>query len=221
MTAVGPQPQPAQQHYANPSGDIGVIMPSGSWQPVMNYAEQRYLEDHVQLYAEHNQLSNISDLMELDRLLVMELVAHRVGVWVGAGRDYDGEPVVAAKLQEQLGSLSTEVRLVKKNLGLDRPARERAKGEGSIAHYWEALQVRAKAFGVLRNQQSNKNIELGNELIMQVDLHDNCADDAEREKLHCTLPEIFAWVRGVYKPEFQAIDAHFRANAQSTWIRSQ
>lgn len=215
MTAVD------EPHYANPTGGIGVVMPSGAWQPVMNYAEQRFMEARIEQYGEHNQLSNISDIAELDRMLVFELLVHRLGTWLGTGFDYDAEPIVAAKIQEQLGSFSTEIRLIKKNLGLDRPARERAKGEGSIEHYWSQLRVRAGQFGINRSKQLNRALELSNELQMYVQVSDNCADDEEREKLHCTLPEIFNWIRSYYIPEYTAIDAHFRTETQSMWIRSQ
>lgn len=209
------------QHYANPTGGIGVVMPSGAWQPVMNYAEQRFMENRIELYGEHNQLTNISDIAELDRMLVFELMVHRNGTWLGTGFDYDAEPINTKAVQEQLGSFSTEIRLIKKNLGLDRPARERAKGEGSLSHYWEQLQERAKAFGINRDNMLNKGIELSMELISLIELHDNCADEAEREKLHCRIPEIIDWVRTVYMPEFQAVDAHFRQTDQRFWVRSQ
>lgn len=210
--------------------DLAVTLPSGSRQPVMNFAEQAHLQMLVSLYHEHNQLTNIADLAELDRLLVLELMAHRIGMWLGRGRDYTGEEVNASKLRDELNSHSTEIRLVKKTLGLDRPARERAKGEGSVAHYWEQLKVRAEAFGFNRNLMAAKAIELAMEMIAQIQVHDNCGTEKEREDLHCTVKDIMEWVRTVYIPAFMAIDEKFRSTghdpehpemAQKYWIRSQ
>lgn len=200
---------------------MGSILPSGTWMPVMNLAEQRYLEDKVERYNDHNQLVNISDLSELDRLIILELLVYRLSTWIGQGEDYAGEEINDRLHQEQIKYHSSEIRLIKKNLGMDRPARERAKGEGSIAHYWANLQTRAKAFGVMRVKQLGKALELTNELISLIQVHDNCVDDEERELLHCTRDEIFGWIRDTYTPEFQAIDTHFRENEQTFWVRAQ
>ena len=208
-------------------GGLFIRMPSGSFQPVMNFREQQHLEHRVAQYHEHNQLTNIADLAELDRLLVLELMVHRIGVWLGQGRDYQGEDINERQLQDQLNSHSTEIRLVKKTLGLDRPARERAKGEGSVAHYWEQLRVRAKAFGILRNEQSAKSIELAMQLISLIQVHDNAKDEKERENLHCTQKDIMTWVREHFIPEMLAIDQKFRTEktgvddvpAQTYWVR--
>jgi hypothetical protein len=210
--------------------DLSVVLPSGSSQPVMTFSERDHLEMLVAMYHEHNQLTNIADLAELDRLLLLELLVHRLGIWLGKGRDYQGEEVNDAKLRAQLDSHSTEIRLIKKTLGLDRPARERAKGEGSVAHYWEQLRVRALAFGVNRDMQAAKSIELAMQLISLIQVHDNCGSEKEREDLHCTMKENIQWIRDVYIPEFMAIDEKFRSvghdpehpeMAQKYWIRSQ
>lgn len=55
---------------------------------------------------------------------------------------------------------------------------------------------------VLRETGLKRHRYLTEELISLVLLHDNCADDEERELLHCTPPEIIAWIRRVYVPEF-------------------
>jgi hypothetical protein len=203
-----------------PSG-INVVLPSGLIQPVRNFAEQKHLQNQVALYGEHNQLTNIADLAELDRLLILEMMSYRFGNWLGRGKDYEGEEINEKVVNDQLNSASTEIRLVKKNLGLDRPARERASGQGSVAHYWEQLRVRAQAFAINRNNMSAKAIELAMQAISLIQVHDNCADEAEREKLHCTQDEIMRWWREVSTPEFRAIDAHFRETAQTYWIRDQ
>lgn len=198
---------------------IAVRLPSGRIQPVMTFSEQKELEAQVELYREHNQLTNIADLGELDRLLILEMMSYRFGHWLGRGKDYEGEEIDERKLNDQLSSLSTEIRLVKKNLGLDRPARERASGQGSVAHYWEQLRVRAQAFGIHRNEQAAKAIELAMQMISLVQVHDNAADEAEREKLHCTEKEIMQWVRERFTPEFMALDEKFRSEQQTYWVR--
>lgn len=199
---------------------IMVDLPSGVAQPVLNHDEADYLTERVARYHDDNALSNISDLQDLDRMLVMELLAHRWGIWVSQRSDYDGRPIDEAFYQRQINAYSTELRQLKKLLGLDKPARDRTSGEGSVAHYWEQLAARAKAFGVMRVRQVDRALILTNQLIGLVTFHKN-ATEAEREEFHVTADDIIDWVDTVYRPEFQEIDAHFRANSQSTWIRSQ
>lgn len=198
----------------------GAILPSGARLPLMNYGEQRYVDDRVGSYADDNKLSNISDLQELDRLIILELLVHRYGSWLGTGADYNNEPINPDKLGELVKNNSTEIRLLKKNLGMDRPARERAKGEGSIAHHWEQLKVRAGRFAIHRCKQLDKALELTNELIALVETHDR-STERERIEFHVTMEDIFDYIRTIYMPEYRAVDIWFQEHEQTYWVRDQ
>lgn len=202
------------------SSSILVDLPSGVAQPVLNHDEAEYLTERVARYHEDNALTNISDLQDLDRMLVMELLAHRWGIWVAKRSDYDGRPIDEAFYQRQINAYSTELRQLKKLLGLDKPARDRTKGEGSVQHYWEQLGARARAFGVLRVNQLDRALELTNQLIGLVTFHMN-STEAEREEFHVTADDIVQWIDSVYRPEYQEIDSHFRTHEQTFWIRTQ
>jgi hypothetical protein len=205
---------------AAPVGSIKVVLPSGVAQPVLNDDEAAYLTERVSRYHTDNALSNISDLQDLDRMLVMELMTHRWGIWIGQQSDYAGRAIDEVLYQRQLNAYSTELRQLKKLLGLDKPARDRQRGEGSIHHFWTQLGARAKAFGVMRVAQLDKALELTNELIGLVTWHKNSTED-ERKEFHNTAEDILDWIDNVYRPEYEAIDAHFRANEQTYWIRTQ
>lgn len=197
---------------------LHVRLPSGAKQPVLTTEEAEYLTTRIALYLDHNAFTNISDLQDLDKVVVQELLIYRDGVWLGRGLDYDGMAFDEKDLRARWKETQTELRQLKKNLGIDRPAREKAKGEGSIPHYWANIQARAKAFGIMRCRQLDKGIELSQQLTSLIQVHDN-ATERERDELHCTERDIIEWVREVFIPEFAEIDAYFREHEQSIWVR--
>ncbi len=90
--------------------------------------------------------------------------------------------------------------------------------EQTVADYIENLRQRAKEFGVMRNDQAAKAIELFQELSAFITLHDN-TDDVERKEQHCNQEDIIEWIREVAIPEFNEIDAKFRETSQKYWIQ--
>lgn len=200
-----------------------VTLPSGVAQPVLNAEEAAYLSERVARYHADNALVNISDVQDLDRMLVMELMCQRWGHWLGQQKDYDGKPFDDTALRRDLDRFSQELRQLKRTLGIDKVAREKEKGAGSLPHYVAALGERAKAFGYMRNAQAAKAVEGAMELLGLVTLHKNCTD-AERAELRATAADIVEWVDTVFRPEMEEIDRKFRQDgpaAQKTWIRSQ
>lgn len=121
--------------------------------------------------------------------------------------------------RRSLHDYSGEVRQLKKMLGIDKVARDKQKGEGSVSEYIENLRAQAKEFGIMRETQLDKGIELSQQLIALITLSDNC-DEHEQRELHVTVPDVVDWIREVYIPEFQAVDEHFREHSQRTWIRA-
>lgn len=195
---------------------ITVISPAGATYNVMTEDEKEFYEDVSGRYQVDNYFKNITDLQDLDRVLFMELMTHRWQTWLSQESDYFGESVDLKGLKEGLADYSRELRQLKKSMGMDKLTRDKDKGE-SVRDYIEKLRVRAKEFGVMREEQSAKSITLFQELKALIVLHDNCTDDERREN-KITEQDIVLWIRSVI-PEFDRIDEHFRNNSQKTWIR--
>lgn len=197
---------------------VEVIMPSGAPFPVHS-EEVDYIVDRASRYLSENHFTNISDIQDVDRMLIMELICFRWGTWISRQKDYWGDAVDMDQLQQSLKSHSTELRQLKKQLGIDKLARDRAKGEDSVPAYLNNLLRRAKEFGVNRQKQLGKALELFQELQALVTLHDNC-DEIERQENHVQTEDIMTWLKEVAFPEFNAIDEYFRTHQQQTWIRT-
>lgn len=194
-----------------------VVGPSNAHYTALNEGEVTYWDDRCQRYVSQNRFTNVSDLQEVDRLIMMELMIWRWSNWISRGSDYYGDDIDEVTLNRQIKEWSTEVRLIKKSLGLDKPSREKDKGE-STADYIEELRRRALEFGYHRNEQFSKGLILFNELKSLVTLHKNCTPD-EQHEMHCTLTDVLQWITEVAIPEFDAIDDHFRKTQQKLWIR--
>ena len=190
------------------SGEEGMVqarLPSGATFPV-HREELDYFTERVGLYLNQNHFPNISDLQDVDRLLVQELMVYRWGTWLSRQRNWWGEAIDDDKLQKSLNAYSTELRQLKKQLGLDKATRDKEKGEDSVAAYLKNLVLRAREFGVMREDQLGKALELFQQMRALVTLHHNC-DDIERREMHLTTEDIIEWLDTVAFPEFEAIDA--------------
>lgn len=198
-------------------GMVPVALPSGGLFKVHD-SEFQYFKSRADKYLSDNDFHNVSDFQDVDRLLILELLCHRWGLWISTQRDYWNDPVDENTLQKSLKDHSTEVRQLKKSLGLDRETREKLRGEDSVENYLARLRQRALHFGYMRNKQAASAIEMLMELRSIVTLHDNC-DERERIEQGCTIDQIMIWFREQFA-EFDQIDADFRKE-QATWIRSQ
>lgn len=196
---------------------LPVTLPSGAEFKVLTTEEVDYVHQRVQRYLEDNHFVNVADFADVDRVLEMELLIHRWNLWLSRGRDYFDEPVDEGKLLRAVETWSREVRQLKNQLGIDKATRDKEKGTDSWPVYWQNLLARGREFGIMREQQSSKAIELAMQLIALVTLHDNC-DEVERAELHCTVDDLVEWVRDVFIPEMTAIDAYFRENVQRYWV---
>ena len=146
------------------------------------------------------------------------MLIHRWGRWLSRRVDDAGIPIDEKTVGDRIASTSSELRQLKKLLGIDKVAREKAKGEGSVPHYLANLLERAKAFGVNRERQLDKSLELANQLASLVLLYRNCNAD-ERRNLHVTEADLIEWIESFFVPEFEAVDAYFRSHAQKFWVR--
>ena len=197
---------------------IPVATPSGGTFYVLTQDEADYFTDRATRYQDEHHLTLVSDLQDVDRLLIMETMAWRWGMWLLREQDYWGAPVDVDTLQKSLHDYSKELRMLKKQMGFDRLTRDKDKGE-SIPAYLDNLRARAKEFGIMREKQLTKAITLFQELQAYITLHDNC-NEAERKQQDCELEDIITWLREVAFPEFNAIDEHFRENQQRFWVKT-
>ena len=198
---------------------IEVELPSGNPFEVLTDEEADYVERLVTEYTSAFEFTNISDIQDLDRIIFLELHVYRWSRWSSRTINYAGEKVDQVDLQRRVKDFSGELRQLKRNMGVDAVTRDKAKGEGSIPHFIATLRTRARIFGVHRETQLDRALELTNQLIGLVTVWKNCIDDEERRQLHHTTEDVIGWLLEVYMPEYQEIDAHFRAHNQAYWVR--
>ena len=200
------------------SQPIKVIGASGAEFEVLNDLEKAWWNTNLKRYQDNFKFDNASDLQDLDKVLMGELISYRIGNWLLRDADYDGRSIdeIVDKLKRQKGDIDKETRLLKDSLGMNR-ARRQDSTQQSVADYLENLRLRAKEFGVHRDNQIAKAIDLLNELFTLVGLHDRC-DEEERAHLKVNPEDILAWVRETARPEYDKIDAAFRKN-QRLWIK--
>lgn len=193
-----------------------VDAPGGSTINLQSQQEADWYERKRDQYMHQHAFSNVSDIQDLDRLLMLEVMVYRWSLWLGQGFDYLASRVDEKQLKDNIQQYSTEIRLVKKSLGIDKVTREADKGE-SVGDYITNLLQRAKEFGYHRNAQYEKAVTLVYQLSSMVRTHDRC-DEEEREELDLSEEKILDWIREVLLPEFDQIDEDFR-KAQTMWIR--
>lgn len=200
---------------------VKVITPSGQTLEVLGPGEAAFYVGQAKRYQDENAFRNTSDLLDLDRLVFYELRIFRMSLWLGSGVDYDGGPVDTRACQVILKETSGLASSVKNDLGLTKSVRDKSTQQ-DVADYLENLRIRAAEFGVLREKQSAKSIELIKQLFAIVAAFDR-SDEVERGKLGFKDSEaVLDWVRTMMKPEFDALDAHFRSKpgGQRYWVRS-
>lgn len=201
-------------------GFVEVYLPSGAPLEVLNEAEAAYCQERCTAYTSQFRFENVSDLAILDQIIGFELIVHRLQKFVLRGTDFNGKKIDEKDLTDRAKSMSIEIRQLKKHLGIDKLQRDRSRGEGSLHLRWENLLQRAGTFGVMRDQQTAKAIELAFQAIALVDTHKNMNDD-ERTEFHMHTVDIVDWLDGIFRDEFNAIDAAYREGHQKMWVRNQ
>jgi hypothetical protein len=198
---------------------IPVELPSGATYYTITHAEAEYLRDRIERYLSDNHFVNVSDVQEIDRLITLETLVHRWTMWISKGRNYYDEDVNIKVHSDMVQDASREIRQMKKALGLDKPSRDKVRGDDSIASHWEHLLQRAREFGYMRNEQYVKTITSFQRLKALMIFHDN-ADEIERKENACEIEDIFEVLREEIA-DFDKIDEKFRHEQQKLWIRSQ
>jgi hypothetical protein len=196
---------------------ISVTLPSGSAYSVMTNHEADYLTDKIERYLSDNHFVNVSDMQDIDKMIVFELLIHRWTLWMSRGRDYYDEDINVKQYSDMASSYSTEVRQLKKALGVDKSTRDRTRGDDSIPAFWDNLLRRAREFGYSRNEQFNQVLVGFQRIKAMITFYDN-ADEIERKENRCDLEDVFEVIREEIA-KFDAIDEKFRFEKQATWIR--
>lgn len=214
---AGPPPPPTPA----PVVPQKVSTPSGQTIEVLGDAEKLFYEGQAKKYLAENKFTNVSDLLDLDRLVFLEMLVYRSSSWLGRGANYDGMPLSDRSEADQRKALkenSDLISKVKNDLGLTKSQRDKADYE-SVGAYVTKLKQRAKEFGVHREKQLAKGITLCQQLFSIVGAFER-ADQVEREKIGFPDAEsVLEWITDIMRPEFDQVDAHFRAKQQRYWVR--
>lgn len=171
-------------------------------------------------YLSENSFTVASDLRALDRLLLYEVQVYRYQWQLAAGMDYDGCPLDAADEIQRgraIKEAQSHISQIQAELGLTRASRE--KDQDSVGSYIRDLQVRAKAHGVRREKQLGKALELMNEALSICGAYRRSNERERRELGWESAEEIVAWFDEVARPQYDAVDEHFRKHEQRFWIR--
>ena len=102
-------------------------------------------------------------------------------------------------------------------MGIDRVGRTTSETQ-NVSDYLSSLLQRAEEFGVHRDHQIAKSIDLWKELQSKIGMYDRC-DEEERIHERVTLEDIYSWLKTEAFPEFDKIDDAFRKN-QKLWIKA-
>lgn len=195
-------------------------MPSGAQFTAITPFETQLVQDRVNRYQADFDLTNVSDQADIDTVVQFEVLIQRWNQHISSGVDEQGGLVDVNVLQRQVKDMTGSLLALKKQLGIDKTTRDKTQGEHSVAKYIGDLLDRAKQFGVNREEMNAKGIELAMELIHLVQLYDQSTED-ERMNITVTQDDIMEWIRTTFRPQFEAVDKHFREHEQKFWIKDQ
>ena len=72
---------------------VPVTLASGQRLEVQGAEEAGFFDDTRDKYLAENRFTDVTDLQDLDNLLIMELMVHRWSLWTASGKDYDGNVI--------------------------------------------------------------------------------------------------------------------------------
>lgn len=203
----------------NPIAGRVVQLVSGKDVTVQTAQEAEWFTETRDAYLSDLKLTEKTDLIDLDRVLILELMIFRWTQQLAAGEDYDGDMIDAKQMSADLKLYSDQLNKVKETMGLSKKARDASQNEGNFAQWLDDLKARAKIFGIHREKQLTKALALMFELSAIIGTYDR-SDAEERRKMGFEKEEdIIAWLRSTMLPEFHALDEYFRAHDQRYWVR--
>lgn len=192
---------------------------SGDEVVVQTKAEAEWFQRSRDTYLKETKFTEGTDLQDLDRLLVLELMIFRWQQHLFAGRDYYGDEINEKQMTMDTKTYSDQLTKLKESMGLSKKSRDELASEGNFASWLADLKARGKLFGIHRENQLSKMLALGKELFTIVGTYDRC-DAEERRKIGFeTETDVLDWIRDVMRPEYERLDEHFRANVQQYWKR--
>ena len=199
-----------------------VTTPSGGYATLLHEREKHFYERARDKYLSDFTFTAASDYRSVDRLLLLEVQMYRTQDFITRGSDYQNEPLEDSDINQLLRSqkeIGIQISSVQAELGLTKAQRDKEQHD-SVGAYIRDLQVRAKEFGVSREKQLARALELMHELFATVDAFQR-SNEAERAKLElASADDVLKWISEYIEVEFKAVDDHFRANQQRYWIRS-
>lgn len=200
---------------------ISVELVSGEHVTVQTDVEARWFNATRDSYLEQLRFTEITDLRDLDRILIMELMIFRWTLWLASGKTYDGWDIDNADaIRRNIKEYSDQITKVKDSMGLSKKVRDDAANDGNFAAWLQDLTSRARVFGMHRQNQLQRALVLMNELSSIVGSYQR-SDAEERHKLGFeTEHDIIEWISNTMLPEFREIDEHFRTHEQRMWTAS-
>jgi hypothetical protein len=187
---------------------------------VLDVFEQKFVTDLLASYGRELKFTLASDLQDLDRLLALELMVHRLSRWLAADADYNGDDLMdPIGCRRALQTTSESISKLKERMRIDPASREKDAGD-TVDKRWNQLTRRAGQFAVHRLNQARMAIALFEEV------HTLCAtweriSETERAQLDLSPESIVRWVLDKGYPVFAKVDADFRANKQALWHRDE
>lgn len=192
---------------------------NGHFLEVQNATEKSYYQDQQKKYLKENKFTNVSDLADLDRLLVLELMVFRWNGNLSSGRDINGYLIASEveQIRKNIKETAVTISQIKNDLGLSGNQRQKEQTE-SIANYINTLKQRAKQHGIRREKQLTKALCLIEELSSIVGTYDR-TNQLERKKVGIeSEADIVGWVRETLIPQYREIDTYFREHQQKFWV---
>lgn len=217
--APPPSRSPAPTPPSPPTFQVDTV--TGHVLEVLSQDEVTYYNTAKDRYLADNAFTVASDLRSLDRLILCELLIYRWQRYLASGKGPDGSILANSEeyaYRKSIKETAPQVSEIQADLGLTFSAREREKFE-SVGKYIENLKIAAKEHGIRREKQLGKSLELLQELFAIVGAFDR-ANKRERQKLGFeSESDIIEWIRQA-RPQYDAIDDHFRQHQQKFWIRT-
>lgn len=196
-----------------------VKLVSGKVVTVQTRLEAEWFNETRTIYLDETKFTEATDLRDLDRLLVLELMIFRWTQHLAAGTDYYGHTTNDEQVRKNIKEYSDQINKLKDSLGLSKKLRDETANDGNFSGYISDLKARAKAFGIHREKQNTKGLSLIKELFTIVDTFDR-SDPEERRKIGFeTERDIVEWIHNVMQPEFDALDDYFKDHEQRYWVR--
>ena len=183
--------------------------------------EKKYFEEAREKYLSDYTFTAANDLRTLDRLLLLEVQMYRAQWMLAAGMDYEAIDLDAKEetdLRRTVKDVGNQINEIQSGLGLTKSQRDKQQHD-SVGAYITTLKTSAKLHGVKREKELGKAIELTKELFAICGRYARSNEEERRKAGVENADVIVSWVLEYMKPEYDAIDAYFRANHQRFWVR--